>query len=111
MTQRIDMSLNFIQVSTNTRTMVARAVEVPVSKPNKRYKSPLWDHFVKDPNDLKWATCLHCNEKVMLKGKAKMFKFNLVFVFLRFPEATPPPRANLLGQCSGILRGDILMSS
>ena len=74
----------------------SRAVEVPVSKPNKRYRSPLWDHFVKDPNDLKWATCLHCNEKVMLKGKAKMFKVNLVFVFLRFPGI----RENKIGDSS-----------
>ena len=31
---------------------------------SKRYVSPIWDHFDKDPNDLKNAVCLHCGDKV-----------------------------------------------
>ena len=34
------------------------------SAKSKRYISPIWDHFDKDPNDLKNAVCLHCGEKV-----------------------------------------------
>ena len=31
---------------------------------NKRYVSPVWSHFEKDPIDLKYATCMHCGDKV-----------------------------------------------
>ena len=33
---------------------------------SKRYESPLWAHFDKDPVDLKIAICLHCGDEVSI---------------------------------------------
>ena len=36
-------------------------------KKSKCYTSPIWDHFEKDPVDLKKAKCLHCGDEVSVK--------------------------------------------
>ena len=55
---------NEVEVVRQIRHGTGAGVGANSAAKGKRYVSPIWDHFDKDPNDLKNAVCLHCGEKV-----------------------------------------------
>ena len=58
---------NEIQVVREVRhDAVGGTAAGPSGSSSKRYESPLWAHFDKDPVDLKIAICLHCGDEVSI---------------------------------------------